>query len=966
MISVHFLESGDIIMAIFAPGDTEKIKRYPYLNEYTSFLKKMERPLVGRNAEMMALLAAMQRPELCNVILLANAGSGKTALVQGTMLKDKNRAYLEVNLPRMIANLKNENEMADKLKRLFQEVVNYRKEYGREIVLFIDEFHQIVQLSTAAVEVLKPLLADSGTRGIRVIAATTYIEFQDYISPNQPLVERLQRINLAEPDKNTVVQILHDMAEKYGVMNQFRNDSMFEAIYEYTNRYVPANAQPRKSILMLDSMIGWHRFTGRPIDMRLLADVIYDTEGVNITFRVDAKAIKQKLDSAVLAQEYASTAIENRLQICCADLNNKNKPMSSFLFTGSTGVGKATTCNTDIPVYGEDGHIHHKKAGKVKPGDYVFNRRGRPVKVMKVFPQGQKTVYRVTLDDGRILDTADTHLWSVYKNNSKEFITCTTKDIMQMTDCKVSVPMNGAVYSEEIKDLPVHPYIVGAVMGSGFDIRNLNGDDDFIITGADESMAKHIAEIINAVPDMKRQDVYGFKKNDNQGVQFKDVFANDFSDMDGEGVPYEYMCGSIEQRLEFLSGLFDIGAEKEFSILENGSNHCINYVTMNRELVCNIKSMLYSLGTQCRINTRSIAYVDFDGKHIRDEYCISLNVYKDEETKYYKSELFSDVVKSFTKAFKTGAAPDRVGISSIEKLGYKEDMICFYVDDDEHLYQAGEYIVTHNTEMTKQLAKILFNDENKLIRMDMTEYALDESLERFRDELTTKVWARPYSIVLLDEIEKACASVTRLLLQVLDDGRLIDRNNREVTFKNCYIVITTNAGSEIYKTIAQYNADDKGSGKFVEKYQALIRESIIGTTGGSKFPPELLGRIDCIVPFQPLSEHTMGLICKNKLRELQKLIYSKYHITVRFSEDIIRYIVQEKMTTNSDAGGARAVISRLEQDVTTKVSRFINYMDKKRIKNNEIYVYVEGDMATDNKYMLESMAYIGVGYNMKK
>lgn len=581
-------------------------EKYPYLFDYTSPLKKMERPLVGREREMMKLMAAMERPELCNVILLANAGSGKTALVQGTMLKDSARAYLEVDLPKMIANLKNENEMADKLKQLFDEVARYGKEFGKEIVLFIDEFHQIVQLSAAAVEVLKPLLADSGTRGIRVIAATTYIEFQDYIAANQPLIERLQRINLAEPDRATVVQILKGMAKRYGVADQFLNDSMYEAIYEYTNRYVPANAQPRKSILMMDSMIGWHRFSHRPIDMKLLADVIYDTEGVNIAFRVDATSIKERLDKVVLAQEFASSAIENRLHICCADMNNKNKPMSSFLFTGSTGVGK--------------------------------------------------------------------------------------------------------------------------------------------------------------------------------------------------------------------------------------------------------------------------------------------------------------------------------------------------------------------TEMTKQLAKILFDDENKLIRMDMTEYALDESLSRFREELTTKVWATPYSIVLLDEIEKACPPVTRLLLQVLDDGRLIDRNNREVTFKNCYIVITTNAGSEIYKNIAQYNADDAGSGKFVEKYESLIKDSISGTTGGGKFPPELLGRIDCLVPFQPLSEKTMGRICLNKITNIRDQIQQKHGLTVRFDKKIIRYVVQEKLTTNSDNGGARVVISRLERDVITKVAKFINYIDRTKVKNNEIFVYVDGDMATDDKGMLEGTAEIKVSY----
>ena len=170
--------------------------KYPYLHQYTKPVKRAEREIVGREKEMERLMAAMMRPELCNVILLAEAGTGKTALVQGTMVKDINRLYVEVDLSHMIADLKDPNQMGDKLKQLFAETQAFREETEVEVVLFMDEFHQVVQLSAAAVEALKPLLADSGTRGIRVIAATTYIEFREYIQPNQPLVERLQRINL--------------------------------------------------------------------------------------------------------------------------------------------------------------------------------------------------------------------------------------------------------------------------------------------------------------------------------------------------------------------------------------------------------------------------------------------------------------------------------------------------------------------------------------------------------------------------------------------------------------------------------------------------------------------------------------------------------------------------------------------------------------------------------------------------
>lgn len=578
-------------------------ENYPHLHKYSAPLKPMTRRLVGRDSLIRSIMAAFSRAELCNVILLAPAGCGKTALVQGTMERDADRLYLEVDLARMIADCQNDtNEMAAKLKMLFSETERCVSNEGQEIVLFIDEFHQVVQLSAAAVEALKPLLADSGTRGIRVIAATTLEEFNQFIAPNQPLVERLQRINVPEPDEDATVEILKNMAKTYGVDNLFFDDHVFHMIYEYTNRYIPANSQPRKSIKVLDAMVGWHRSENRKMDDRLLADVIQESEDVNVAFRVDASTIKKRLDERVLAQQYATSQIERRLQLCVADLNDKSKPMSTFLFTGSTGVGK--------------------------------------------------------------------------------------------------------------------------------------------------------------------------------------------------------------------------------------------------------------------------------------------------------------------------------------------------------------------TEMTKQLAEILFQDQRRLLRFDMTEYANDDSLERFRDLLTTRIWEHPYSIVLLDEIEKACSSVTRLLLQVLDDGRLTNRNNREVSFTNCYIVLTTNAGSEIYKTIAQYGESnsEKDMAIIAKKYDKLIRRSLSETSGDNRFPPELIGRIDVMVPFQPLSRETMGNIVMMKLRKLKAQVKARHGVQLVIDKDVVRYLVEDNLSTDSDSGGARIVMSKLETEVTTNVARYIN----EHPFASRIAVKVDGDMAIDNKRQLESKASIKV------
>ena len=221
-------------------------EQYETLAAYSDPIKAAERTIVGRDYELSQLMAAMERPELCNALLIAPAGSGKTALVQELMRKDTGRKYLEIDLSRMIADLRNLEEMASRIKTLFDDAERYAAQEGHGLVLFMDEFHQLVQLSSAAVEGIKPVLAASGARGLRIIAATTNEEFHEHISKNQPLVERLQRISLSPPDRKTTVSILRGMAKRYEVADQFHDDHLFELIYEYTERYVHESSQPRK------------------------------------------------------------------------------------------------------------------------------------------------------------------------------------------------------------------------------------------------------------------------------------------------------------------------------------------------------------------------------------------------------------------------------------------------------------------------------------------------------------------------------------------------------------------------------------------------------------------------------------------------------------------------------------------------------------------------------------------------
>lgn len=954
----------------YKDANDKTIDNYPALRKYAKPLKRAERPIIGREVEMNRVMASLMRPELCNVMLLAEAGSGKTALVQGCMLKDKDRYYLEVEPSKIIASV-DKDRMANELKRLFDETEKFCKVNNVELVLFIDEFHQIVQLSDAAVEALKPLLADSGTRGIRVIAATTYDEFRMYIKPNQPLVERLQRINLEPPSKDMVIQILRDMARRYGVDNQFYDDNIFGLIYDLTNRYVPASAQPRKSLLVFDAMVGWYRFSHRRMNKKLLADVIYESTNVNVAFKVDATKIKKELDAHVFAQENATNIIAHRLQVCVADLHDKTKPMSSFLFCGSTGTGKACSDSTMIPVWSKDGSVYRKRNGDLQIGDYVFNHYGKPVPITGVYPQGELDVYEVELTDGRVLECNGEHIWtykSRFGNGSKHWKNATTQELMDKYqnkyysldrnahNIKFVIPMNQAVEWSE-RPYKTHPYVIGSIIGNGCLTTS-----SLVISSNDEENVRYIAKYIGADSYEDNPNNYDWVfatgnliHGKKERFQTKDILS-EVPELIGvksgqKFIPEIYKYGSIEQRWSLIQGLFDTDG----TINVTTGRYNVSYSTSSKRLAYDVQDVLYSLGVSSSIKCCS-------RENKSDEYHVHVKIGNNEKDKFFKltrkrklaeEAKFSDLNKKRVKKF-----GEVIGIRDIRKTNRKESMTCIMVDDEEHLYQAGQFVVTHNTEMTKQLARILFDDSRRLIRFDMTEYANPESLSLFRKELTARIWERPYSIILLDEIEKACAEVTRLLLQVLDDGRLMDENNREVPFVNAYIIITTNAGSEVFKNIAQYDADDAGSGKQMQKYMKLIRQSITSTTGDNKFPPELLGRLDAIVPFQPLSEATQMKIVHSKLQALANQVKAVHGVELVITNNVVDYIVCDNLTTDSDAGGARAAISKLNDEVVATVASYLNSHPN---INSPIIATVSGDMAWQDKSMLESKAHIVVG-----
>jgi ATP-dependent Clp protease ATP-binding subunit ClpB len=229
------------------------------------------------------------------------------------------------------------------------------------------------------------------------------------------------------------------------------------------------------------------------------------------------------------------------------------------------------------------------------------------------------------------------------------------------------------------------------------------------------------------------------------------------------------------------------------------------------------------------------------------------------------------------------------------------------------------------TELAKALAEFLFNDENLLTRIDMSEYQERHSVSRLigappgyigyeeGGQLTEAVRHKPYSVVLLDEIEKAHPDLFNLLLQVLDDGRLTDNKGRTVNFRNVILIMTSNLGSDIIR-----DKMDKWKNNMPENEAELLRREIFALLRKS-LRPEFLNRVDEIVMFTPLNIHQIRDIVKMQLGNIRKLLEAN-NLTLDVTDKAIDWLAKHGYDPQS---GARPVKRLIQKEIINELSKGI-------------------------------------------
>lgn len=227
------------------------------------------------------------------------------------------------------------------------------------------------------------------------------------------------------------------------------------------------------------------------------------------------------------------------------------------------------------------------------------------------------------------------------------------------------------------------------------------------------------------------------------------------------------------------------------------------------------------------------------------------------------------------------------------------------------------------TELAKALAEYLFDDESMMTRIDMSEYQEKHTVSRLigappgyvgydeGGQLTEAVRRKPYSVILLDEIEKAHPDVWNVMLQVLDDGRLTDNKGRMVNFKNTIIIMTSNIGShliqEAFEGVEETGLEDAAEKAKVEVMQ-LLKQTV---------RPEFLNRVDEIIMFSPLNKKQLKGIISIQLESLKKLV-AENDIQLRFSDYLVEYLMENGFDAQLGARPLKRLIQKLIVNALSK------------------------------------------------
>lgn len=358
-----------------------------------------------------------------------------------------------------------------------------------------------------------------------------------------------------------------------------------------------------------------------------------------------------------------------------------------------TGYGKATSNNTPIKVPGG-----WKMMGDIVVGDKVIGQDGKQTDVIGVYPQGKLPLYRMTFRDGRTIDTCGEHLWKVYQTNAstgKNWKIVNTKEILRMislSDPRVYIPLCESEESVEV-DLPISPYTLGALLGDGH-----LGNGSLTLTSADQEIFDRVE---NELPDTLTFSQASkvitkriVRKDNSVGKNVYIVALRELgllpSVANSKFIPEQYLNSSTKQRWDLLKGLMDTDGFASM-LTDKCKSGSTSYTTVSFRLAKDVQYLVRSLGGIASITMKTPRY-EYNGEQLIGQDAYTVNIRIKTPTKLFNLKRKQERVSDDNQY----AATLKLQVMKVEGIGSYE-ATCISVNNEDKLFVAKDFIVTHNT-----------------------------------------------------------------------------------------------------------------------------------------------------------------------------------------------------------------------------------------------------------------------------